>query len=102
LMMSQKPEILNQTNASLQWTFASEDVWTKVICCEPYCNILQLPWWKGCVLWFVLFSLSLPPSLCVCVCLCYFGGCWKGERKLWGDRRQAYLGYMMWNSQTLN
>ena len=29
LMMSQKPEISNQTNDSLQWTFASEDVWTE-------------------------------------------------------------------------
>jgi hypothetical protein len=29
LMVSQKPEISNPTNDSLQWTFASEDVWTE-------------------------------------------------------------------------
>jgi hypothetical protein len=29
LMVSQKPEISNQTNDSLQRTFASEDVWTE-------------------------------------------------------------------------
>jgi hypothetical protein len=29
LMVSQKPETLNKTNDSLQWTFASEDVQTK-------------------------------------------------------------------------
>ena len=29
LMVSQKPEISNPTNDSLQWTFASEEVWTR-------------------------------------------------------------------------
>jgi hypothetical protein len=29
LMVSQKPGTSNQANDSLQWTFASEDVWTE-------------------------------------------------------------------------
>jgi hypothetical protein len=29
LMVSQKPEIMNQTNDSLKRTFANEDVWTQ-------------------------------------------------------------------------
>ena len=29
LMVSQKPETSHQTSDSLQWTFASEDVWTE-------------------------------------------------------------------------
>ena len=37
LMVQQKPEASNQTNDSLQQTFASKAVWAK-LCCVTHCS----------------------------------------------------------------
>ena len=42
LMVSQKPEISNQTNDSLQGTFASKDEWIEGYT-VGHCDIVQLP-----------------------------------------------------------
>lgn len=42
-MVQQKPQILNQTNDTLQGRFASKDVWT-VIISGMHCDIFQLQW----------------------------------------------------------
>ena len=68
-IVSQKPETSNQTNDSLQWTFASEDVWTEGYTVghtvtyysfhDEMFSMLGYCWW-----WW----------LCVCVHVFYFGG----------------------------
>jgi hypothetical protein len=66
LIMQQKSVSSKQTNDSLQWTFASKDVWTKGILCDA--------------LWHTIASKTRILFVCLFVCfiLSYFllwGGC---------------------------
>jgi hypothetical protein len=74
LMVSQKPEILNQTNDSSKWALASEDVWTGVYR-ETHCD--------------TCYSSTMRCVLCfVCV---FWGGC-KGIKWIQGDREMSWAG----------
>jgi hypothetical protein len=54
LTVPQKPEPSSQANDSLQWTCASQDVWTKG-CAVGHTDTPQLPWWDVLVLFLLKF-----------------------------------------------
>jgi hypothetical protein len=73
LMISQKPEISNQTNDALQRTFANEDVWT-----EGYTVGHTVTQYRD----HDEISMLLCVCVCVCVCVLFGEGGYKGKGQI--------------------
>ena len=83
---------LNQTNDSLQWTFASEDVWAERYTVVHTVTHNSFPNEMFSMLCFVLFGFFVFHFI--------LGGC---KCRGWIQvMRRVGLGYMMWNSQRVD
>jgi hypothetical protein len=80
LMVWQKPEASAQPNDSLQWAFASKDVWT-----------------KGCTVQQTTASMT---RIFYAIIIISFGGkVARAEGRYKGSGRWAWVEWMMWNSE---